>query len=68
MISGARVVSGAHPSSVLGSVISIIVDYGIPIYLCGDRQHACRFVEDLAAVWRSQINVVPTCMFGYIAK
>lgn len=45
-ITQARYSGGAHPASVLGAMISIIVDYGIPVYLCGDRQHACRFVED----------------------
>jgi ERCC4-type nuclease len=44
-ITQARYPGGAHPASVLGAIISIIVDYGIPVYLCGDRQHACRFVE-----------------------
>jgi DNA excision repair protein ERCC-4 len=37
---------GAHPSSVLGSVISIIVDHGIPVFFCADRQIACRFIQD----------------------
>jgi ERCC4-type nuclease len=45
-ITQARYPGGAHPAAVLGAIISIIVDYGIPVYLCGDRQHACRFVED----------------------
>ena len=36
-----RYPGGAHPASVLGALISIIVDYGIPVYLCGDRPHAC---------------------------
>ena len=37
--------SGAHPNSVLGAAISIIVDFGIPVFFCGDRQLSCRFVE-----------------------
>jgi ERCC4-type nuclease len=41
-----RYPGGAHPASVLGALISIIIDYDIPVYLCGDRPHACRFVED----------------------
>lgn len=45
-ITQARYPGGAHPSSVLGALVSIIVDFGIPVYLCGDRCHACRFVED----------------------
>ncbi len=38
--------SGCHPSSVFGAAMSIIVDYGVPIYFCSNRQCACRFVED----------------------
>jgi len=38
--------SGAHPSSVVGAALSIIVDYGIPVYFCSDRQCARRFVEE----------------------
>jgi ERCC4-type nuclease len=38
--------SGAHPNSVVGSIISIIQDYGIPVFFCSDRQHACRFTEE----------------------
>jgi len=37
--------SGAHPNSILGAILSIIVDFGIPVYFCSDRQVACRFVE-----------------------
>jgi DNA excision repair protein ERCC-4 len=36
---------GAHPSSVFGSALSIIVDHEIPVYFCSDRQAALRFVE-----------------------
>jgi len=38
--------SGAHPSSVIGSALSIIVDYGVPVYFCSNRQCARRFVEE----------------------
>ena len=37
--------SKAHPNSVFGAALSIIVDHEIPIYFCSDRQIACRFVE-----------------------
>ena len=37
--------SDAHPKALIGSVISIIVDFGIPVYFCSDRQAACQFVE-----------------------
>ena len=37
--------SGAHPNSVIGSALSIIVDYNIPVFFCSDRQAARLFVE-----------------------
>ncbi len=37
--------SGAHPNAVVGAAISIIVDYGVPVFLCSDRQACCRFTE-----------------------
>jgi ERCC4-type nuclease len=39
--------SGAHPNSVMGATVAIIVDYHVPVFFCGDRQLACRFVERL---------------------
>ena len=42
---GGRYRSGAHPNAVLGSVLSIIVDFAVPVFFCSDRQAACRFVE-----------------------
>ncbi|MBI5546941.1 MAG: ERCC4 domain-containing protein [Deltaproteobacteria bacterium] len=39
--------SGAHPNAVLGAALSIIVDHGVAVFFCGDRQLACRFVEGL---------------------
>lgn len=38
--------AGIHPASVFGATLSIIVDVGVPVYFCNDRQIACRFVED----------------------
>ena len=35
----------AHPSSVLGAVISIIVDLRIPVFFCSNRQAARLFAE-----------------------
>jgi ERCC4-type nuclease len=35
----------AHPKAVLGSTLSILLDYGIPIYFCGTRPAACQFVQ-----------------------
>jgi len=38
--------SGAHPNSVRGSALSIIVDYNIPVFFCSNRQAARLFVEE----------------------
>jgi DNA excision repair protein ERCC-4 len=46
-ISEHRYRAGVHPNAVLGATLSIIVDRGVPVYFCGDRQLACRFVEGL---------------------
>lgn len=35
----------AHPNSVLGSALSIILDYGVPVFFCGNRQATCHFVQ-----------------------
>ncbi len=37
--------SGVHPHAIFGATISIIVDFGVPVYFCSDRQVACLFVE-----------------------
>jgi len=39
--------SHAHPNSVLGSTISMIADYRIPVFMCSDRQAATKFSHDL---------------------
>lgn len=39
--------SDAHPKSVLGSALSIIADYRIPVFFCTNRQAARLFVEEL---------------------
>jgi ERCC4-type nuclease len=38
--------SNAHPNAVLGAAMSIIIDFGVPVFFCTDRQVACRFVEE----------------------
>lgn len=35
----------AHPNAVLGSALSIILDFRIPVFFCGNRQAACHFVQ-----------------------
>ena len=42
-----RYASGMHPSAVFGAALSIVVDHGVPVFFCGDRQIARRFVEGL---------------------
>ena len=35
----------AHPNAVIGSTLSIILDFGVPVFFCGNRQAACQFVQ-----------------------
>jgi DNA excision repair protein ERCC-4 len=35
----------AHPNAVLGNALSIILDYGVPVFFCSNRQAACHFVQ-----------------------
>lgn len=37
--------TGAHPNSILGAAIAIIVDHRVPVFFCGDRQAARTFTE-----------------------
>ena len=37
--------SRAHPSSIMGSIISMQVDYGIPFLCCSNRRVACLFIK-----------------------
>ena len=34
----------AHPNAVLGNALSIILDFRVPVFFCGNRQAACQFV------------------------
>jgi len=45
-IFGRRYRGGADPASVFGALLWIMVDVGIPVIPCGDRQAACRFTQD----------------------
>ena len=51
--------SGAHPNSVVGAAISIIVDYGVPVFFCSDRQACCRFTEGF--LLRAYRKVISEC-------
>ena len=35
----------AHPNAVVGSSLSIILDFRIPVFFCSNRQAACQFVQ-----------------------
>jgi ERCC4-type nuclease len=48
--------TGAHPNAVLGATWSIIVDYGVPVFFCGDRQLARRFVEGLLSRYHKKVH------------
>ena len=37
--------AGVHPNAVLGAVVSIVIDYGVPVFFCSDRQVARLFTE-----------------------
>lgn len=51
-----RYPGGAHPNALLGAVVSICVDWGIPVYFCGDRQSAKKFVEAYIERYAQIIN------------
>jgi DNA excision repair protein ERCC-4 len=42
---GGRYRSGAHPHAILGAILSIVVDHGLPVFFCSDRQAAAWFTE-----------------------
>jgi len=48
--------SGAHPNSVFGATTAIVIDYGVPVFFCGDRQLACRFVEGLLRRYHRKVS------------
>ncbi len=35
----------AHPKAVVGSALSIILDFRVPVFFCSSRQAACHFVQ-----------------------
>lgn len=44
-IMGRRYRSGAHPNSILGATLSLLIDHKIPVCFCSDRQLARTFTE-----------------------
>ncbi len=50
---GKRYRGEARPAAVVGSTLSILLDYGVPVVFCGNRQAACHFTQAfLLAAWR----------------
>ncbi len=48
--------SGASPLAILGTAYSIIIDFGVPIFFCCDRQLARRFVEGLLVRYNLKVQ------------
>ncbi len=45
--------SGVHPSAVIGATMMLIVDFGVPVLFCSNRQLACAVTESfLARSWK----------------
>jgi ERCC4-type nuclease len=43
----------ARPEAIVGSMLSILLDYGVPVLFCGNRQAACHFTRGfLLAAWK----------------
>ena len=51
--------SGTHPNAVVGAALSIVVDYGVPVFFCSDRQACCRFTEGF--LLRAYRKVISEC-------
>ncbi len=51
-----RYPGGAHPNAVFGAVISICVDWDIPVFFCSDRQTAKQFIQTYLERYARAIN------------
>jgi ERCC4-type nuclease len=50
---GKRYRGEARPEAVVGSTLSILLDYGVPVMFCGNRQAARHFTQAfLLAAWK----------------
>lgn len=50
---GKRYRGEARPAAVVGSTLSILLDCGVPVVFCGNRQAACHFTQGyLLAAWK----------------
>jgi len=48
--------SRALPYAVVGATMAIIVSHGVPVFFCGGRQLARRFVEDLLCRYHRKVQ------------
>ena len=55
-----RYASDVHPNALVGSVSSIILDFGIPVFFCGDRQCACLFTEEYLMRYAKKVEKCDT--------
>ena len=57
----------AHPNAVLGSVLSIILDFRIPVFFCSNRQAACRLEQKNTGTRKSKMidSALPSTAFGW---
>lgn len=50
---GKRYRGEARPEAVVGATLSILLDFGVPVVFCGNRQAACHFTQAfLLAAWK----------------
>jgi len=50
---GKRYRGEARPEAIVGTTLSILLDYGVPVLFCGNRQAACHFTRGfLLAAWK----------------
>jgi|DewCreStandDraft_4_1066084.scaffolds.fasta_scaffold09252_6 DNA excision repair protein ERCC-4 len=50
---GKRYRGEARPEAIVGSMLSILLDYGVPVLFCGNRQAARHFTQAfLLAAWK----------------
>ncbi len=50
--------AGVHPNAVVGAAMSIIVDYGIPVFFCSDRPTACVFTEAYLLRYHRKVSTI----------
>ena len=48
--------SDMHPNSIIGTAMSITVDYQVPVFFCGGRTMAMHFTEQFLKRWKMKIE------------